>query len=342
MHFTEKKSMIYDLLKAFAILAVVAGHCLAMFTPDGAIPTVCGSRLLGFLGSIVYRFHIPCLFVVSGALFAFCWRKGHYHDPRLFLRKKALRLLVPYLFFGVVLVFPTLVICGLWTPKGAFSYLLHLLVGDQSRHLWYVYCLFVAYCFFWPFMRRFEKGPWKRIFLISLVVAVISKYLPIGFLGYFQLCNFLYYQFYFICGILLEQNFRDVLYLFHQYPKRIITISLGLLVVSLIFGFGSVGSIVYAFAGIALIFMLSLYLSENTELHDSKLLRNFVKDSYGIYLFHAMIVYLIFYAFSRVAFYAYGLAFVAFCVSLFISWGLTEGCRCLGLGVILGESRMKS
>ena len=96
MHFTEKKSMIYDLLKAFAILAVIAGHCLAMFTPDGAIPTVCGSRLLGLLGSIVYRFHIPCLFVVSGALFAFCWRKGHYHDPRLFLRKKALRLLVPY------------------------------------------------------------------------------------------------------------------------------------------------------------------------------------------------------------------------------------------------------
>lgn len=342
MHFTEKKSMIYDLLKAFAILLVVAGHCLAMFSSDGAIPTVCGSRLLGALGSIVYRFHIPCFFVVSGALFALCWRKGHYRDPWIFLRKKSLRLLLPYLIFGIAAVFPTLLICGVLIPKEFFSYLLHLLAGDQSRHLWYVYCLFIVYCFFWPFMHRFENGPWKPVIVISLTIALISKYLPFGFLGYFQLCNFLYYQFFFVCGILLDGNFKDVLYLFHQYPKRIAAVSFCLLVFSLFFGFGSVGSIVYAFAGMALIFMLSVYLSENTALYHSKLLQNFVKDSYGIYLFHAMIVYLVFYAFSHVAFQAYCLAFTAFLFSLFLSWGLTEGCRRAGLGAVIGESRKKT
>ena len=72
----RKRSLLYDQLKIITILLVVLGHCFIMFSPESAIPVQRGSVILSYAAKILYRFHIPCFFMASGAVFAYNLRKG--------------------------------------------------------------------------------------------------------------------------------------------------------------------------------------------------------------------------------------------------------------------------
>lgn len=68
-----------DSLRGFGILLVVLGHA---------------SRSVGLV-SWIFSFHMPLFFIISGMLF----HERQFLDS---FKKKATRLLIPYLFFGIV------------------------------------------------------------------------------------------------------------------------------------------------------------------------------------------------------------------------------------------------
>lgn len=336
----ERQSEIYNRIKIIAILLVVLGHCLIMFSPDGAIAVVCGSRLLGKLSGVIYHFHIPCFFMVSGALFCLGYQKGKYRAYGAFCRKKAVRLMVPYAFFGVVLLWPVLLICGLLSPGELFGYFGRLIIGDQVRHLWYLYALFLIFCVFCPFGDWFTKRKQGRILVFSLIVNVVSRVLPFGFLGWFQLGNVLCYQFYFLCGVFLHLNFEEVL-AFVCEKKAVPTICFVLLLLSCFINIIAVTDVIYALAGMILVLWFASRLAEKSAVAESSLLTLLNRDAYGVYLFHPLLVYLIYHIFSDVAVFPYFLALIAFALSLILSLALTELFRRAGLGFAIGEGRRK-
>ena len=336
--FSEQKSLIYDHLKIITILLVIAGHCFVMYSPDGAIEVVKGFLPFKLATLLVYRFHVPCFFMVSGAIFALCLRKNIYSSGMEFLKKKAYRLLVPYLVFGILVVPPVLLICGLADPAKWYLFGLNLITASNVRHLWYLYALFLIFMLMWLCRRFFVKEQMKKVLLVSFVVSLIFRSFSPAALALFQIANVFYYQFFFVCGIFLDLYFNEIFSLL-QAKKKFLWLILAVLLCSMFADFWTLSGYVYALCGMILSLWAALWLTGKKSLFQKKWYQMLGRDSYGIYLIHAMIVYLIFFAFSEIAIPGWILMPLAFVVSLAVSVCVAELLRKCGLGIVLGEKR---
>lgn len=333
------KSLIYEQLKILTILFVIAGHCFAMYSPDGAI-AVAKESLLFELGTLVlYRFHVPCFFMVSGAIFALCLKNRIYPDGKTFVKKKAFRLLLPYLIFGILVVPPVLMVCGLLEAEKAHTFLWSLISGSGVRHLWYLYCLFLIFLLMWALRRFLIPQNAKKVLLVSFLVSLAFRSFSPQIFQYFQIANTFYYQFFFVCGIYLDHYFEEITAILAA-KKKYLWLALLVLCCSAFADFWTLSGYVYALCGMTLSLWVAVWISRRAAAQNAVVVL-VGKNSYGIYLFHAMIVYLIFYAFSSVAVFPVILVCAAFFVSLFVSVLLAELCRRAGLGFVMGEGRKR-
>lgn len=330
------KTAFYGSAKLIVMLLVVLGHCLSMYTPDGAVPVVCGSRLLGGLRSVVYGFHIPAFFMLSGAVYAVGLQKGKYGEFRPFARKKAFRLMVPYFCVAVVCVLPVVLLLGMEpvSLSNIIECVLNVILGARCRHLWFLYSLFLIFLLAYPCRRFLSKRNSFLFLLVSFTVSITARHLPFTVLAYFQLGNVLFYQFFFFLGVFADLCFKEVRALLRSRPQ-IVIISFALLFLRCVTGLWIFGDYVYAFCGIAVLLEIALLCGD--AMAKNRFFRFLSRDAYGMYLFHAMLVYLIYYAFSSVAINAWLLTAIAFVVSCAASVLLTELCRRVHLGFFLGE-----
>lgn len=122
-----------DIAKGLAILAVVWAHIL----------------VVGWSHKLIYSFHMPFFFLVSGMLF----NRDKFPSFGSFLKKRAKRLLLPYLIYSVVTwaiwaVFRVVrgdEVQSLWMPlaqtfiaQGSGAYMVH------NSALWFIPCLFAV------------------------------------------------------------------------------------------------------------------------------------------------------------------------------------------------------
>ena len=338
--FSLKKSMIYDHLKVITIALVILGHCLVMYSPDGAINVVKAFLPFELATLLVYRFHVPCFFMVSGAIFALCLQKNVYQNFAVFFRKKVLRLLVPYVVFGILVVPPVLMVCGLLDPQRAYTFAWNFISGSSVRHLWYLYALFLIFMLMWALRRFLKKENVKKVLLISFLVSLIFRSFSPYILTYFQIANTFYYQFFFVCGVYLDFYFDEIFY-FLQQKRKYLWVCLAILLCSMFADFWTLSGYVYALCGMVLSLWVAMWLSERKNLTQKKWYAVISRDSYGIYLIHAMIVYLVFWAFSEIAIPALILAPLAFFGSLSFSVLLVELLRRVHLGFVIGEAGKK-
>lgn len=167
------------------------------------------------------------------------------------------------------------------------------------------------------------------IISVSLLLSISAKYLP----DILQLSAAAEYQFYFIVGIYVNRHFS---YLFKPKNPALQCISVLLCVAVLllrVFLLNMFLSYLYALSGCILIFKLSLLLN---KMNMKPLAVCILNNSYGIYLFHPMIVYLL-YSFTwnaRISPYFLSSAVIIF--SFCISLGLTECMRKTKLRFAIG------
>lgn len=137
------------------------------------------------IGRVAYSFMLECFVLVSGYVWAFQREtRGRKEDFLLLCKKKAMRLVVPYLLFGVLYML-------------LFSWREFNILGiiEGSSHLWFLLMLFWCFLIGWCIL-QFKLPPkivLPVLFLISLVRPVglplrLSQtlyYLPFFFLGYY-------------------------------------------------------------------------------------------------------------------------------------------------------------
>lgn len=129
-----------DYAKGFGILLVVWAHIL----------------IVGWSHQIIYAFHMPLFFFISGMLF----RKDKYTSLRQFIIVRAKRLLIPYFIYSVVTwavwaVFRYLrhdEVASFWKPllqtffaQGSGEFMVH------NSALWFVPCLFAVEILYYLF-----------------------------------------------------------------------------------------------------------------------------------------------------------------------------------------------
>lgn len=138
-------------VKTLLMLIVIFGHSIAFWTQNWLdIEVKIPCTILGLGYSWINSFHIFGFALVSGYIFAFKIMGGGYREYLQFIRNKAKRLLVPYIFVMLIWVAPISARFFNWN----LSYLAkkYLLAIDPSQ-LWFLWMLFGVFAFVWP-MRK--------------------------------------------------------------------------------------------------------------------------------------------------------------------------------------------
>ncbi len=329
---TKDKSTVYAILRMFLPILVLLGHAAVMYTPDGAVCPAVGSPFLSVLSRYIYSFHMPLFFVLSGALWGYQIQRGKYRQRGRFLLAKARRLLIPYLFFGICIVAP--VVVGFhFTSYNFVNYLIHgIFLSEDSRHLWYVLALFWVFVFSIGFRPLLGKLHPALCLGFSLGILYASQYLPFSV---FQLQAALYYQFFFLVGYYLDRYFP---YLFTWIQKLLFLPFLAFLLLfsRFILPYSTFTLLFYNFLGIFMAFGI-IISCPCTPLRSIRFFRLLEQDSFGLYLFHPMLLYILFYYLAPLGLTPWILFPVSVLVCGIGSLALTQLLRACKCGFLIGE-----
>lgn len=323
----KKKSQMpeLDVMKFLGIILVVAGHVTRMYTPQGLIPTIEDNYVLELITNVIYSFHMPMFVFVSGMTLAFVSaRKSSYHAFWPFVRNKAKRLMIPYFVFALFWVLPFMVGYGFRDFK---TYLLNgIILSFDCRHLWYVWMLFNVFILFYILRTIVERLqiPQYYIMIVSLLLYV-GEAIGGGKLPYFQIDSMLEYQFWFILGYMTM--------IYRQETRMLIPISIIIGFVSAYF-YALISLFTFALIGVWLTYLLAQRILRITKY---KTINKIVKNSFGIYLFHPIIIYALYYHFGKYQPNEYLFALGVLITSFTISYFLTEMTRMVKLQILIGE-----
>ena len=324
-----------DNLKVFATLLVVLGHVGVFYSGLGVLefPEQPGIKIMTWL---VYSFHMPLFFFISGVIYEICIGKGKYGDVLAFIGKKVKRLLVPYLFWGIVVVTPVMALLH-FTEDGVKKYILNgILLGRNNRHLWYLLSLFCMFLVTDGIRRIIKRRKaWWVVLAVAVVFALLYNRAP----GILNIGSTMRCWVYFVAGVVLEEN--GVLKRETTRSKAALPVIAGGIVILVLWAvIGSFNDplqrLVVGVLGIAVCFLAA---SLTGPLPEGRLYRILHRDSFGIYLAHPMIIYILMSLVWRYGREVNGLVVVpvVFVVALGAATGVTELIRKIRLGAVIGE-----
>lgn len=195
IHFDE-----IDIVKGIAILFVLWHHSFIKF-PIYMLDIPWCEYAMAIHGT----FYLNVFFLVSGYLFA-------HSKPRTFVenfKKKASRLLVPYLCYEVINLGVKLALPSLVNRKvgGQFEYIEDMLF--KGGELWFVYVLFIIFLIWPPILHKLSK---KALVGAIVCLMLASNVIPKNILdGIFLYPRVISYSVYFLTGYLLKDIKREML-----------------------------------------------------------------------------------------------------------------------------------
>lgn len=327
-------------MRVIAMILVVFAHVTRMYTSNAAIPQGVTDSFITALTEWIYTFHMPAFVAISGAVYYFVKRERKaYNNTLIFIRNKAARLLIPYIFFAIVVVLPTLYYCNL--IEGNFwNYNFNTFVLVKNpRHLWYLIMLFnllvlINFC---------EKYIFKYkmiVLLLTLLIHPFAGYFPIKI---FQFSNVISYSLYFMIGYCFQHKRKNIIDYLSRMNKPLIFTML-ILLMSVIYSIYYMFKISYVLVslscsilGILLLYIVSIMFSQRDKNTNNILFKLIDKNNFGLYLFHPMIIYVIFYNIKDLNIHPWVSILFVFISSLIISIALTKLMRAIGLKKFIGE-----
>lgn len=149
--------------RVFAMLLIVYYHSICLYAGTWEVFSQEHIEPYHTLAMILNDIHLPIFVFLSGLLYCYGVNKGRYTNTMSFINKKLLRLIIPYMFWGVgmILVFPS------WYKP----YDLFIGIG----HLWFLMMLFLVFL-----IMAFVHKIWLRVpmygqMLIILFFFVFSR-----------------------------------------------------------------------------------------------------------------------------------------------------------------------
>lgn len=205
----EKKDRQIVLLTVFAICLVVMGHCDI---------TLDFKELWIF--KWIYSFHMPLFFFISGYLLALTTPKAKLSETSYgnFLKKKCIRLLIPFLFINSIIfiiksALPDRSIMQHPVTLDLNSFLYSTFLSPVG-FMWFLPCLFMVFVVIFPLYKllklRLDTGMklFVGIFISIIVLIVLDVTIPE--IKFMQLSQAIHYSTYFLLGILYYEFKKPV------------------------------------------------------------------------------------------------------------------------------------
>lgn len=188
------------LIKTLMMIAVVLGHSLVFF--GGTWFTVIEpshiEEWMKGIASWMNTFHIQAFTMASGFLFYYLKKeKNRYNNPKKDIKKRAARLLVPYIFACALWAIPVDCFFGYKSSFGELVYR-YLFMADPSQ-MWFLIMLFLVFCFFEFFSDRI-KISLKNLIIVFLITTVVSRITFLLHIDVFQIPKTLQFILYFYFG----------------------------------------------------------------------------------------------------------------------------------------------
>jgi len=176
----KRQSDVIKIAKGLCIFLVVLGHTMipSIREENGSIHT---------LWSIIYIFHMPVFFGVSGLLFELN-RDRYGREPGKFLKNKARLLIVPYITISIAVYLILLVLGKLPGLSSLIARYVHEVNGvgpvlyeiityqnHVAQHLWFVLVLFLIFCINIIFGKVNQKGLCIFLTLAPIFVLPLLK-----------------------------------------------------------------------------------------------------------------------------------------------------------------------
>ena len=302
-----------DYLKIIGILLVVIGHCTSIYTGGWVFTSPVNSPIYGLIASYVYTFHVPMLVFVSGSIYYYCRiNKGKYSSLKSLIINKLKRLIVPFLFIGILYSIPIKYIIGM-IEGNIINNIKSFILGLNTGHLWYLLMLFDIFIIFY----LYEKFILNRKYSIVLNLILFSiLYISSGFFtNIFQINRAIQYTIFFYLGYEFFRS-KDKLILKLEKLKSksilimtpiLIAISLVLILVSkmklssiMLSKFFSLINVVIAMICITICYLI-VYLINNRmkniiiKERIDRLIKVIGRYSFNIYLLHEPIIFIVLY-----------------------------------------------
>lgn len=184
-----------DRAKGLAIALVVLGHLVARDPPQG-------NEWYVLLKTAIYSFHMPFFMYLSGIIF---FHTGNATNPRpdylTYLRRRAQRLLVPFVLLGLLIVLGKSLASMVFyvdnNPHNISAGILALIWNTNdspATSIWFIYVLF-GYCAVTPILLRIARRYIWPIFALALTV----HFLPAPPFAYLD--RILWYYVFFVIGL---------------------------------------------------------------------------------------------------------------------------------------------
>ncbi len=173
-----------DIAKGIGIILVVIGHCI----PDAASPAGIPVPAMKVLHDVIYSFHMPLFFFISGFLIS---RKvGSIQSKKTLITKKIKRLLIPYFFVGLCYAPLKLLLSQFANKPYDFNNLWKIFLGvNPDGELWFLYALFMISLIAIVLNKQVSKiglGIAGILTLTSPVLPIVTSYIFYFFLGIYM------------------------------------------------------------------------------------------------------------------------------------------------------------
>lgn len=196
-----------DYARAIAIILVVIGHYWPPLVP----------KWYAIIHDAIYSFHMPLFLAISGFLYMATQNTKQQYLP--FLKKKAYRLLVPYLTVSVIIITIKLAVpsnAGVEAPVTPMAYLQMFYLPVAGAFLWFIWTIWWMFCI----IHLLSKKRQRLIFFLLCIFMNLSINFDINI---FCISTTIKMAIWFMTGVMIYDYNRIWTYI-SQVPLWAITI----------------------------------------------------------------------------------------------------------------------
>lgn len=283
-----------SIMKTAMMIAVVLYHSMLFFSGDWftVMDPIINAEYLSNIARWMNTFHVQAFTMASGFLF-YCLAKKHI-DTRANIRKRAKRLLLPYLFVSLFWAIPIGYYLFRWPIKEIIE---RYLLAANPNQLWFLIMLFLV-CVFFELVGKKIKISTKNLIILYFITTVSFMGLSYFKIDYFQLPKVAQYILYFYLGGYIFYNKKKIT----KKQTAIMGIIAAILYASsLSLNASSIKLLNYiaiaimpiiSILEVSVIYYICLTIIKKKRIDiESNAYRVLEENSFGIYLFHQQIIY---------------------------------------------------
>lgn len=200
----SKRNYYIDCLKGFGLLLVVIGHVFDGYIRSGMFADSYSTMCVIY--NIIYAFHMPLFFIISGYVFRMAYFKDGRVKPSLNIQIK--NTIAIYIIFSVLFgLFK--IVCGKYTNSDlSFKDLLMIWLKPIAPY-WYLYVLVFYYVFF--SRKTVMKCPQNIMLAVLVAISCVCGFIPKEYYSYFSIQHLLFSMAFFFIGIVIYDNKNKIM-----------------------------------------------------------------------------------------------------------------------------------